>query len=77
MSIDQKELIDSIAWRKQEINLNGWNILDLCIKDLMIETGVKDTIEDMLIATFGSIIVVLLYLFNKTQNILYKIVRNV
>ena len=42
-----------------------------------IETGVKDTIEDMLIATFGSIIVVLLYLFNKTQNILYKIVRNV
>jgi len=41
-----------------------------------VETGVKDTIEDMLVATLGSIILVLLYLSSKSELYIKKLTNN-
>lgn len=42
MSLMLEDVKEMILWRKKEVNQNGWNVLDLCVRDIMTETGLKD-----------------------------------
>lgn len=45
MTIEEVEKM--IRWKKQEFNRNGWNAMDLCLKDILNGSDVQDVAEGM------------------------------